>query len=534
MLDTIPLPGTPDYASLSSSDAALLDGPNILEISTPISKIPKIEENPFSPSLLDLEMYPALPSPQESSKTESLFPLPHGRISLNGIYYDPVPPAHNVVVATSSIPTTPMVRPVQPTPATPTTPTVQEEASTSATSASAASATEKPKVGLEFAMPEDPPFQKVERKSHKKSRSLSNTRSKSRSHSRNQRSGNAKKSAISQQSSTITETSKMRGGRGRGKKRPEMTNAPIIVPTSYSHLLHVPEPKGGLTVTFSKDEQLRKVETTVQHLEQLSAKASILMEVVSKPSEATRIEAEIQPAQDDSDVDLETGKVFVPTLPISDTEVLVYKTDANIEDCKGFASIITFRESSIWDREKVAIAPDLFYESYFKDFQYLTNLRQKGITRIQFHNLKVTHQESKHKEELAASSKAQREQLEAKFQTALLKMYEAFEDAATFGQPDFVLELWDQLVNPAISQMTNLFASSRCRTCYRGRTQDPAWRRTRFRTLLPFLTSISPDAYKKAEEHQAISLLEKTSLEDDGPLPDKFMLGFSDDDVRIY
>ena len=62
---------------------------------------------------------------------------------------------------------------------------------------------------------------------------------------------------------------KSRGGRGRGKKRPEMTNAPIIVPTSYSHLLHMPEPKGGLTVTFSKEEQLREVETTVQHLEQL-------------------------------------------------------------------------------------------------------------------------------------------------------------------------------------------------------------------------------------------------------------------------
>ena len=297
----------------------------------------------------------------------------------------------------------------------------------------------------------------------------------------------------------------MHGGRGRGKKRPEMTNAPIIVPTSYSHLLRVPEPKRGLTVTFSKDEQLRKVETTVQHLEQLSVEASIPMEVVSKPSEATKIEAEIQPAQEDSDVDLETGKVFVPTLPISDT-----------------------------DWEKTAIAPDLFYESYFRDFQYLTDLRQKGITRIQSHNLKVTRQESKSKEELAASSKAQREQLEAKFRTALPKMYEAFEDAATFGQPDFVLELRDQLVNPAISHMTNLFASTRCRTCYRGRTQDPAWKRTRFRTLLPFLVNISPDAYKKAEEHKAIALLERTSLEDDGPLPDKFKLGFSDDDVRIY
>ena len=381
-------------------------------------------------------------------------------------------------------------------------------------------------------MPEDPPFQKVERKARKKSRSLSKTRSKSRSQSRNRRSTNAKKSAVSQQ--TSVDVSKMRSGRGRGKKKPEMTSAPIIVPTSYSHLLHIPEPKGGLTVTFSKEEQLRKVETTVQHLEKLSTEASIPMEVTSKPTAATKIEAVHQSAQDDSDVDLETGKIFVPTLPISDAEVLTYKTDANIEDCKGFASVITFRESSIWDREKVAVAPDLFYESYFKDFQHITDLRQKSVTRIQFHNLKVTRQEPKSKEELAASSKAQREQLEAKFRTALLKMYEAFEDAAAFGQPDFVIELQDQLVNPAISHMSNLFVSSRCRTCYRGRTQDPAWRRTRFRTLLPFLTSISPDAYRKADEHQAVALLERTSIEDDGPLPDKFKLGFSDDDVRIY
>ena len=157
----------------------------------------------------------------------------------------------------------------------------------------------------------------------------------------------------------------------------------------------------------------RKVISPLFAHDLLSADASIPMEVVSKPSEVTKIEAETQPAQEDSDIDLETGKVFVPTLPISDTEVLVYKTDANIEDCKAFASVITFRESSIWDREKTAIAPDLFYESYFKDFQYLTDLRQKGITIIQSYNLKVTRQESKPKEELTARSKAQREQIEA-------------------------------------------------------------------------------------------------------------------------
>ena len=85
MFETNPLPGTSDYASLSSSHTALLDGPNILEASPPLPKIPKIEENPFSPnpSLLDLDMYPSLPSPQESSQPKPFVPLPHGRIHLN-------------------------------------------------------------------------------------------------------------------------------------------------------------------------------------------------------------------------------------------------------------------------------------------------------------------------------------------------------------------------------------------------------------------------------------------------------------------
>ena len=97
--------------------------------------------------------------------------------------------------------------------------------------------------------------------------------------------------------------------------------------------------------------------------------------MVSKPSQATIIKAELQPAQDDSDVDLETSDITVPMLPISDTETLVYKTDAGIEDYKAFASVMSFRESSIWDQEKTCIASDLFYESYLKDYQYITDLR---------------------------------------------------------------------------------------------------------------------------------------------------------------
>ena len=121
----------------------------------------------------------------------------------------------------------------------------------------------------------------------------------------------------------------------------------------HTHLMNVPQPKGGITVTFSKDAPSRKVEKTVKHLEQLSVEASAPMEVVSKPSKSTTIKAKLQPAQDDSDVDLETGEICIPMLPIFDT--LVYKTDAEIEDYKAFASVMAFRESSyLGSREGVS------------------------------------------------------------------------------------------------------------------------------------------------------------------------------------
>ena len=166
LYNVVKISSVTDYASLSSSDAALLDGPDPSEVPTPLPKVPKVEENPYSPDpcLLDLDinMYPALPSPQEPVQQQATVPLPHGPVLINGVYYKPVPPPHNVVVSTSSITTTPVVPPI-------------------ATTSQKSQPADKPKVGLEFAMPEEPPFQKVERKSRKKSRSFSRTRLQSRS-----------------------------------------------------------------------------------------------------------------------------------------------------------------------------------------------------------------------------------------------------------------------------------------------------------------------------------------------------------------
>ena len=110
------MPTKADFASLSPSDAALLESP----MHPPTASIPpfKEEQNPFSPEQyldLDDEMYPALRSPQGSVPVVSS--APPNRILVGGIYYEPIPPPHNVVVAQSSIPM-PVLAPVN-TPETP-------------------------------------------------------------------------------------------------------------------------------------------------------------------------------------------------------------------------------------------------------------------------------------------------------------------------------------------------------------------------------------------------------------------------------
>ena len=82
--------------------------------------------------------------------------------------------------------------------------------------------------------------------------------------------------------------------------------------------------------------------------------------------------------------------------------------------------------------------------------------------------------------------------------------------------------------------MANFFVSSHCRTCYKGRQLDAAWRRSRFNTLRPLIFKISPEVYRQAEEHQATVLLEKTAIEEDFTLPDVFKLGLTEEDIKIF
>ena len=90
-----------------------------------------------------------------------------------------------------------------------------------------------------------------------------------------------------------------------------MTNAPILVPTTHSHLINNTKPKPGLTVTLSAKAINPKA---VQHLSQLTTEASVPLDVATsnEPSANTIVTLDPQPINDDSDVDLETGEVLMP------------------------------------------------------------------------------------------------------------------------------------------------------------------------------------------------------------------------------
>ena len=63
---------------------------------------------------------------------------------------------------------------------------------------------------------------------------------------------------------------------------------------------------------------------------------------------------------------------------------------------------------------------------------------------------------------------------------------------------------------------------------------DASWRLRRFETLLPYLSEVPLESFRRAEDHQAHVLLDKTSLIADGPSMDKFRLGFTIEEQRTY
>ena len=168
-----------DFSASSSSSTALLDRPNSL---VPVL-LPKFEDDPHSPDPhpVEAEIYPPLPSPQDS--TTATVPLPHGPVLINRSYYQPIPAPHNVVVAQSSVPA-PTIVPFtevapasQPASSAKLAQLIVLAANNSSTQPTALAANVKPRVGLKFDTPESPPSKKSVKKSQ-------NARNRSRSSSR--------------------------------------------------------------------------------------------------------------------------------------------------------------------------------------------------------------------------------------------------------------------------------------------------------------------------------------------------------------
>ena len=112
-----------------------------------------------------------------------------------------------------------------------------------------------------------------------------------------------------------------------------MANAPIIVPTTHSHLINTTKPKPGLTVNLSTQAVIPKA---VPHLSQLTIEADAPLENSSKPSTDTTVTLEPQPMYEDSNVDLETGEVLVPMKISTGPNKFAYKLKPNSADYKPF------------------------------------------------------------------------------------------------------------------------------------------------------------------------------------------------------
>ena len=315
--EKIASPEKADCASLSSSDAALLDSPL-----APLAPIPKfeIEDNLFSLETYpaDADMYPSLPAPQGSVPPPITTPVPHGPILLDGVYYQLVPAPHNVVVAQSTVPTPSLVPCTSTTVAEPVEVlalSTSAESKVGSTAAPSLSACSEPQVGLEFAMPESPPPNKKANPDASRSRCRSTSSS---------RSCDEVKASITPKGLEASATY-LKRGRGRGRKIVELTNSPLLIPTVKSHLSRITKPKEELTVTVpaengaTNDDVPLKFPTAIEHLSQLDKDVSTPLKLSkpTSPEPGTMVEFQQEPLHEDSNVDLETGEVRIPTSSFS-------------------------------------------------------------------------------------------------------------------------------------------------------------------------------------------------------------------------
>ena len=382
-------------------------------------------------------LYPSLP-PQVPVPNQVVSSSPQDRIVIGGVYYQPVPPPHNVVIAQSSIPTLALA------PAEILLPTTDKEtngwdynslvATTSGAEGPSSSATvtdpiitPESKRVQEFAARKKPPSDGSIKASKDRRRSRPRSRSSSTKRSNNRRQETSR--AMNPQGINppdATSAVKRIRAIGRGKAK-EPANTPLFAPATP--LSGITAPKENLRITIPAGSNQRIVvvipgyPANVDHLAELEDDASNRWDLQFSTAIEPEFVVELpqEDPHEDSDIDLKTGEVKKPNLwrePIC----FSYRSLSVLEDHQRFANEVLKQEPGSWDRVQVENNPGLFYHAYFLDRQKINEVRTKGTVKIQQFNVKVTRQPPE--KDVSTSSRTNREMLEAKFRVALTHIYQ--------------------------------------------------------------------------------------------------------------
>ena len=546
-------------------------------MNTPIVSVPtyKEEENPFSPDLasipLDEEMFPSLETPMAPQPYPTSPSIAHNYILVGGVYYQAVPPPHNVVVAQSMIPT-PVLVPVQDASA-----SHPAIASTADSAGAPVPDVEPPNVpekeeaegnndhedansGLGSvsqpiaARAAEPDFVLKTEEGQEGQNTQEETPTEDSAPNPKQSQMGSRASSPCHSEKTVTSSRTPRGvtpidviasaqkirGVGRGKPKDQ---GPLVAPSTPLNSISAPRENFRITITAWSDKRLvERIPNSFLQIYPDNVSHLAKLETEVRQHWDSQLPATVQPDfcvelpqrdlhKEDSDVDLRSGEITDAT---SKTEPVqfTFSSLSVLEEHQQFAQEILRLEPESWDLKRVESNPCLFYHAYFLDQQKLNEVRQKGTVRIQQFNVKVNRQSPDR--DFSTSSRVNREKLESRFKTALTQKYQAFEEAFQFESPEFITELRNHLVKTAVTHITSLFASSRCRTCHRGCRMDAVWRLRRFETLLPYLCEVPAESYRRAEDYRANVLLDKTALVADGTPADKYQLGHTADDRRLY
>ena len=443
-------------SGFSPLDTALLN----TSMNTPVVPIPTVkdEKNPFSPEQypqVEEEMFPPLASNVINPEASAVESLPNQNYLLfGGVYYQPVPPPHNVVVTHSTVPRPDLVpAPIGPMPSVdlpvaaseiplPATATDTETNASDlsvplieAPSASAATddtvvklpSNPQTKEDREFAVPKEPSSSgstKTRRKARPRSRSSS---------SRSSEPSQARRPQGVNPSDSLTNAKRVRGvGRGKAKEAANvMPSSNLLTGAVAPENIRITVPAGGGS---RKIEIVPDYPANIAHLAKLEDDTRRQEEVQLSSSIKADFTVQLprEDPQEDSEIDILTGEIKSPkTTPMQ----FSFQALSVLEDHQRFAQEVLKLEPDSWDRTKVESNPSLFYHAYFTDQQKLNEVLQRSTVRIQQFNVKVTRQSSD--KDPSASSRHNREKLEAKFKVAISNLYHAFEDAFQFESSEF-------------------------------------------------------------------------------------------------